>query len=54
MNYERKLSKDDRDIYNSLKPLARFITKPQFNELFEGLVLEKNMRQRLSQLKIYK
>lgn len=54
MNYERKLNKDDRDIYNSIKPLARFMTSNQFIEFFEGLVLEKNMRQRLAQLKIYK
>ena len=54
MNYERKLSKDDRDLLNSIKPLARFMTQEQFQDFFEGLILEKNMRQRLSQLNIYK
>ena len=51
--YEKKLSKDDREIYNCLKPFARFLSVEEFNELFEGLVLEKNLRQRLNQLKAY-
>jgi transcriptional adapter 2-alpha len=54
MLFERKLPKDDRDIYNTLKPIARFIDHNQFHELFEGLVLEKNIKQRLNQLKQYK
>jgi transcriptional adapter 2-alpha len=54
MNYERRLSKEDREIYNCLKPFARFMEESQFTELFEGLILEKNLRQRLNQLKHYK
>jgi transcriptional adapter 2-alpha len=54
MNFERKLTKDDREIYNCLKPFARFMDNSQFHELFEGIVLEKNLRQRLNQLKHYK
>jgi transcriptional adapter 2-alpha len=54
MNFEKKLSKDDREIYNCLKPFARFMDNSQFHELFEGIVLEKNLRQRLNQLKQYK
>lgn len=53
MNFERKLPKDDREIYICLKPFARFLSQDEFNELFEGLVLEKNLRQRLNQLKAY-
>lgn len=53
MNFERRLSKDDREIYISLKPFARFFSQAEFNELYEGLVLEKNLRQRLNQLKAY-
>lgn len=53
MNFERKLPKDDREIYTSLKPIARFLSVSEFDNLFEGLVLEKNLRQRLSQLKTY-
>lgn len=54
MNFERKLNKDDREIYNCLKPFARFMDHSTFLELFEGIVLEKNLRQRLNQLKNYK
>jgi transcriptional adapter 2-alpha len=54
MNFERKLSKDDRELYNCLKPFARFVNQNEFMDLFEGLVLEKNLRQRLNQLKYYK
>lgn len=54
MNFERRLSKEDREIYNCLKPFARFMSETDFKELFEGIVLEKNLRQRLNQLKHYK
>jgi transcriptional adapter 2-alpha len=54
MNFERRLSKEDREIYNCLKPFARFMSETDFKELFEGIVLEKNLRQRLKQLKNYK
>lgn len=54
MNFERKLSKDDREIFNCLKPFARFMDNSQFFEMFEGIVLEKNLKQRLNQLKQYK
>lgn len=50
MNFERKLPRDDREIYICLKPFARFFTKEEFEELFTGLVLEKNLKQRLNQL----
>lgn len=54
MNFERKLPKDDREIYNCLKPFARFFSPQQFDNLFEGIVLEKNLRLRLNQLKMYR
>ena len=55
MSFEKKLKGDDREIYNCLKPFARFFpSQVEFSEFYEGLVLEKNLRQRLSQLKAYK
>lgn len=54
INFERKLPKDDRDIYTCLKPFARFLTKDQFTEFYEGLILEKNLKLRLNQLRSYK
>jgi hypothetical protein len=50
MNFEKKLSKDDREIYICLKPFARFLSKDEFEELFNGLILEKNLKQRMNQL----
>ena len=55
MSFEKKLKGDDREIFNCLKPFARFFpSNVEFIEFYEGLVLEKNLRQRLSQLKTYK
>jgi len=54
INFERRLQKDDREIYNCIKPFARFLSKEQFQEFFEGLVLEKNLKLRVNQLKAYK
>lgn len=54
MNIERRLSKEDRELYSCLKPFARFMEESEFNDLFEGFVLEKNLRQRLNQLKYYR
>ena len=53
MDFERKLNKEDREIYICLKPFARFFSKEDFNTLFNGLVLEKNLRQKLNQLVVF-
>jgi len=53
-NYERKLSKEDRDIYNLIKPLARFMNPQDFPGFFEGIILMKNIKQRSNQLRFYK
>ena len=50
---ECRLSKEDREILNFLKPFARFYDNSDFYDLFEGLVLEKNLKQKLYQLKNY-
>ena len=55
LNVERKMNKDDREIYNCLKPFAKVIdSKEEFNSFFEGVVLEKNLRERINQLQQYK
>lgn len=54
LKIESKLPKEEREIYNCLKPFARFLSSAQFNELFEGIILEKNLRERISQLQRYK
>ena len=50
---ECRMSKEDREILNFLKPFARFYDNSDFYDLFEGLVLEKNLKQKLYQLKMY-
>ena len=54
INFEKKLLKEDREIYNSLKPFYRFVTNEQFNNIYEGAILEKNIKLRLNQLKYYR
>ena len=54
INFEKKLLKEDREIYNSLKPFFRFVTNEQFNTIYEGAILEKNIKLRLNQLKYYR
>ena len=52
-NFESQLSKEDREILNFLKPFARFYDYSEFFDLYEGIVLEKNLKQKLYQLKMY-
>ena len=54
MQFEKKLQRDDREIYNCLKPFARFLSPNEFQDFFEGIVIEKNLRARINQLKQYK
>ena len=54
MQFEKKLQRDDREIYNCLKPFARFLSPHEFQDFFEGIVIEKNLRARINQLKQYK
>ena len=51
--FEKKLSREDREIYQSMKEYLKYLTNEQFNELFEGMVLEKNLKSRLNQLIYY-
>ena len=51
INFEKKLPRDEREIYNCLKPFARFLSPVEFQDFFEGIIIEKNLRQRIEQLK---
>lgn len=51
--YEKKLNKEDREIYQSMKQYLKYLTNEQFNKLFEGIILEKNIHSRLNQLNYY-
>ena len=54
INFEKKLPRDEREIYNCLKPFARFLSPIEFQDCYEGIIIEKNLRQRIEQLKSYK
>lgn len=53
-SFEKKLPREEREIYNCLKPFARYLTPSEFQDFFEGIIIEKNLRQRIEQLKAYK
>ena len=50
---EKKLEKEDREIYQSMKQNLKYLTSEQFKEYFEGIILEKNIKTRLNQLLYY-
>ena len=50
---EKKLEKEDREIYQSLKQSLKYLTNEQFKEYFDGIILEKNLKTRLNQLLYY-
>lgn len=50
---ERKLPKDEKEIYCSLRPFMRFFSEEEFDNLYNGVILQKNLYQRLYQLKYF-
>jgi transcriptional adapter 2-alpha len=54
MNFSKRLSKQDKEIFQMMKFNMKYLTKEQFLFIFESNVLEKNIRARLNQLLFYK
>jgi hypothetical protein len=54
MNFSKRLSKQDREMFQILKYNMKYLTKDQFLFIFESNVLEKNIKARLNQLLYYK
>ena len=50
---EKKLEKEDREIYQSMKQSLKYLSNEQFKEYFDGIILEKNLKTRLNQLLYY-
>ena len=50
---EKKLSKEDREIYQSMKQSLKYLKNEEFKQYFEGIILEKNIKSRLNQLLYY-
>ena len=53
INYDKKLSNQDREIYQSIKYNLKYLTREQFLFLFESNIFEKNLKARLNQLLFY-
>ena len=54
INFSKKLSKQDKEIFQMMKFNMKYLTKEQFLFIFESNVLEKNIKARLNQLLFYK
>ena len=52
-NFENRLNKEEREIYNCLKPFMRFLSENEFQELFDNLIIEKKLKERINELKGY-
>ena len=53
INFDKKLSNEDREIYTNLKYNVRYLTKEQFSFIYESNVLQKNIKALLNQLYMY-
>ena len=53
INFDKKLSNEDREIYSNLKNNVRYLTKEQFSFIYESNVLQKNIKALLNQLYMY-
>ena len=53
INFDKKLSNQDREIYQNIKYNLKYLTKDQFLYFFESNILEKNVKARLNQLLYY-
>eukprot|EP00826_Nyctotherus_ovalis_P016164 TRINITY_DN14663_c0_g1_i1.p2 TRINITY_DN14663_c0_g1~~TRINITY_DN14663_c0_g1_i1.p2 ORF type:complete len:342 (-),score=111.79 TRINITY_DN14663_c0_g1_i1:111-1136(-) len=51
---ERNRPKEEREVYAQMKSFMRFCSEDEFQELVEGLVEEKRLRQRLEELKMFR
>ena len=54
INFSKRLSKQDREIFQILRYNLKYLTKEQFLFIFDSNVLEKNIKARLNQLLYYK
>jgi transcriptional adapter 2-alpha len=54
INFDKKISNQDREIYQNVKSNLKYLTREQFLFFYESNVLEKNIKARLNQLLFYK
>ncbi len=53
INNEKKLPKDEKEVFVALKPFIRKFSAQEFENLYEGILLQKLLMQRLNQLKYF-
>ena len=53
INFDKKLSNEDREIYTNTKCFLKYLTKEQFYYMNENNILEKNIKALLNQLIMY-
>jgi len=51
---DRTRTKDEKEIYNILKPFARFCSQEEYESLVEGIAQERELRRRIEVLLSYK
>ena len=51
---DRTRSKEEKEIFNLLKPFARFCGQEEFDNLVAGIVKEREIRRRIEELLSYK
>ena len=54
ISFDKKLSKHDHEIFQTIKYTMKYLTKEQFFFVFDSNILEKNIKTRLNQLLFYK
>ncbi|KRX06785.1 Homeodomain protein [Pseudocohnilembus persalinus] len=51
---DKERTKEEKEIYNMMKPFARFSTKEEHEKLVMGIIKEKQIRQRIEELRTYR
>ena len=51
---ERKRTRDEREVHQALRPLARFHAQADHDALVQGVLNERRLRQRIEQLQAYR
>ena len=53
-NLDKSRTKEEKEIYNLMKVFARFNTSDDHEKLVQGIIKEKQIRQRIEELKFYR
>lgn len=51
---ERRRPREERELYDALRPFARFMSAPEHEDLARGLILENRLRKRIAALAEYR